>query len=42
MAELGIHGLPGPRRRVKNLKNIVTADDLVQRNFTAMGPMSCG
>ncbi len=38
MAELGIHGLPGPRRRVKNLKNIVTADDLVQRNFTANGP----
>jgi transposase InsO family protein len=38
MGELGIEGLPGQRRRVKNLKNITTADDLVQRNFTANGP----
>jgi putative transposase len=38
MARLGLRGLPGPRRVGKNLKNVATADDLVQRDFTATGP----
>jgi putative transposase len=38
MAELGIQGLPGPKKGVKNLKNIATCEDLVQRNFTASAP----
>jgi putative transposase len=38
MGELGIHGLPGPKKGVKNLKNIATCEDLVQRNFTADAP----
>ena len=38
MEKLGIHGLPGTRRRVKNLKNVATWDDLVVRNFAANGP----
>jgi putative transposase len=35
MAELGIHGLPGPKRGSKNLKNAPTCEDLVQRQFIA-------
>jgi putative transposase len=31
MRQLGIHGLPGPRKGVKNLKNAPTCEDLVQR-----------
>lgn len=38
MGELGIHGLPGVKKGVKNLKNISTCEDLVQRNFTAKAP----
>jgi putative transposase len=38
MAELGIQGLPGPKKGVKNLKNAPTCEDLVQRQFTASRP----
>ena len=38
MRELGLKGLPGPRRGVKNLKNAPTCEDLVQRQFTASAP----
>ena len=38
MRELGIKGLPGPRKGVKNLKNAPTCEDLVQRQFTASAP----
>jgi|GEM_PF-5212369 len=34
MRELGINGLRGPKRKVKNLVNRATEEDLVQRNFT--------
>ena len=35
MRQLGIHGLPGPKKGVRNLVNAATQEDLVQRNFTA-------
>jgi putative transposase len=38
MRELGIQGLPGPKRHKKNLVNVATEEDLVQRNFTADAP----
>jgi putative transposase len=38
MRELGIKGLPGPKRRVVNLVNVATEEDLVQRNFTVDRP----
>ena len=38
MRQLGINGLPGPRKGVKNLKNAPTCEDLVERNFTASAP----
>jgi hypothetical protein len=38
MRELGIHGLPGPKKHKKNLVNAATEEDLVQRNFTAEAP----
>ena len=38
MRELKIHGLPGPKKQKKNLVNVATEEDLVQRNFTADGP----
>ena len=38
MRELGIKGLPGPKRRRKNLVNEATEEDLVQRNFTVDRP----
>jgi len=38
MRELGIKGLPGPKRRKKNLVNEATEEDLVQRNFTVDRP----
>jgi putative transposase len=38
MRQLGLKGLPGPRKGVKNLKNAPTCEDLVQRRFTASGP----
>jgi putative transposase len=38
MRELGIQGLPGPKKGYKNLKNIPTCEDLVQRSFVAARP----
>jgi putative transposase len=38
MRELGIQGLPGPKKGHKNLKNARTCEDLVQRQFTATQP----
>jgi transposase InsO family protein len=38
MRQLGIKGLPGPRRGVRNLKNVATCEDLVQREFAAKAP----
>ncbi len=38
MRQQGLKGLPGPRRGVKNLKNVATCEDLVQREFTASAP----
>ena len=38
MRQLGIKGLPGPRKGIKNLKNAPTCEDLVQRQFTATTP----
>ncbi len=38
MRQQGLKGLPGPRRGVKNLKNVATCEDLVQRAFTASAP----
>jgi hypothetical protein len=38
MRELGIHGLPGPKKHKKNLVNEATEEDLVQRNFSADAP----
>jgi putative transposase len=34
MRELGIKGLPGPKKHKKNLVNQATEEDLVKRNFT--------
>jgi putative transposase len=38
MRGLGIRGLPGPKRVARNLKNVATAEDRVERNFTATRP----
>lgn len=38
MRQLGLKGLPGPRKGVKNLKNAPTCEDLVERRFTASAP----
>jgi putative transposase len=38
MRELGLRGLPGPKKGYKNLKNARTCEDLVQRQFTATRP----
>ncbi|HEY1987957.1 MAG TPA: IS3 family transposase, partial [Acidimicrobiales bacterium] len=38
MAELGIRGLPGPKKGFKNLINAATCEDLVERRFTASRP----
>jgi putative transposase len=38
MRELGIKGLPGPKKRRKNLVNEATEEDLVQRNFVVDRP----
>ena len=38
MGHLGLRGLPGPKRVARNLKNVATCDDLVERNFTATRP----
>jgi transposase InsO family protein len=38
MRQLGLKGLPGPRKGIKNLKNAPTCEDLIQRQFRATGP----
>jgi putative transposase len=38
MRELGLKGLPGPKKGYKNLVNAPTCEDLVQRQFSASGP----
>jgi putative transposase len=38
MRELGIQGLPGPKKHKKNLVNQATEEDLVQRHFTVDRP----
>jgi putative transposase len=38
MRQLGIRGLPGPKKRRVNLVNAATEEDLVQRNFVATRP----
>jgi transposase InsO family protein len=38
MRELGLQGLPGPKKGYKNLQNAPTCEDLVQRQFTATRP----
>ena len=38
MRELGIKGLPGPKKRRRNPVNEATEEDLVQRNFTVDRP----
>jgi putative transposase len=38
MRELGLRGLPGPKKGYRNLKNARTCEDLVQRQFTAAAP----
>jgi transposase InsO family protein len=38
MRELGIKGLPGPKKHRKNLVNQATEEDLVQRNFSVDRP----
>jgi transposase InsO family protein len=38
MGQLGIKGIPGPRKGIKNLKNAPTCEDLVQRQFVARAP----
>ena len=35
MRELGIRGLPGPQQGTRNLVNVATQEDLVQRHFSA-------
>ena len=35
MRELGIQGLPGPKKGTRNLVNVATQEDLVQRRFAA-------
>jgi putative transposase len=37
MTQAGIYGLPGPTR-IKQLRGVVTADDLVNRKFHRIGP----
>jgi putative transposase len=38
MRELGLKGLPGPKKGHKNLVNAATCEDLVQRQFSATRP----
>jgi transposase InsO family protein len=38
MRQLGLKGLPGPRKGIKNLKNAPTCEDLIQRQFHATAP----
>jgi putative transposase len=38
MRELGIQGLPGPKKGRHNMVNLATAEDLVRREFRALQP----
>jgi transposase InsO family protein len=38
MRQLGLKGLPGPKKGYRNLKNALTCEDLVQRQFKASAP----
>jgi len=38
MRGMGLKGLPGPKKGTKNLVNVATAEDLIQREFRATGP----
>src|SRR5207249_3719984 len=38
MRQLGLKGLPGPRKGIKDLKNAPPCEDLVQRSFRASAP----
>lgn len=38
MRRMGLKGLPGPKKGKKNLVNLATAEDLVERVFEATGP----
>ena len=38
MRELGIQGLPGPKKGRHNMVNVATQEDLVQREFRALRP----
>jgi putative transposase len=38
MRRMDLKGLPGPKKGTKNLVNIATAEDLIQREFHAAGP----
>jgi putative transposase len=38
MRELGIQGLPGPKKGRHNMVNLATAEDLVRREFSAVRP----
>ncbi len=38
MRQLGLQGLPGPKKRTRNLVNEATEEDLVARRFTAAAP----
>ena len=38
MRNMGLKGLPGPKKGKKNLVHLASAEDLVQRDFVASGP----
>lgn len=38
MQRMGLKGLPGPKKGVKNLVNMATAEDLIQRAFSSSAP----
>ncbi len=38
MRRMGLKGLPGPKKGTRNLVNVATAEDLIQRRFVATGP----
>ena len=40
MNEQGLIGLPRPKKGYRNLVNVATNEDLVQRRFTAASPNS--
>lgn len=42
MRDLDIHGLPKRSRVIRNLANVTTHNDMVNRNFWLIDPMHCG